>query len=506
MKKYLLGFSLLATANLGMAQAPDHSWTHFLNSSDMGMIKSIDTLPSGDYALAGYKQIGSVGDNNQDILVAVVSKHGQKVWSKTFGGPNYDIAEGIKVDADGNLIVVASIQSDECVPFDVSKGYYDIGVMKLDAEEGDVLWAKRYGGNMPDRGQSIYPTSDGGYLVAGSSLSKSDDVSANNGGTDAWVFKIDSDGTLDWEKNFGSANHDYAYKIQETSDGGYVFFGESHTNAKMPNPSQSSIDMWVVKVNASGTEEWNTKVGGSAVDNLTDGQATSDGGYILTGYTKSSDGDFATNSGEEDGWVVKLNSSGTISWKKSIASLSVDLCHAVKETSDNGFVVFSTQKNKVYLFAGLGLTKLNSSGTQVWEKTLLGGGTPYAYLANDGILTADGGYLAVGGASSSQVNALYGNYTTAMVKFGGTDNPTTSLWASKVAATSVNVFPNPAVAEISIELEEASEIQILNTVGATVAVHQATKGLNTFNVNALLPGIYQVVVGSERSTGLVITK
>mgnify|MGYP001251476094 CR=1 FL=1 len=495
MRKSLLSTALLATAfNLGFAQSPDLSWTKHFIAPDMGLIKSIAPLPTGGYAIAGNKLIGTIGDNNRDFVVAVVDNYGNTKWSKIFGGPNYDYAENVKIDADGNLVVVGSIQSPTVDYFPASKGYYDVGVMKLDTSDGNVIWAKRYGGNMPDYGYSIWPTSDGGYLVGGTSASKSDDVSANNGLQDAWIFKLDADGTILWEKNFGTTANDYAYKAQETTDGGFVFFGTS------------SNDMWVVKVDASGNEEWNKKFGGTIEEHCYYGQQTSDGGYILCGYAKSSNGDFTTNAGEEDGWVLKLSASGTIEWKHTLASLRVDKIFSVKETEDGGFIYTGTSENKVYIMSSITLAKLSSSGTEVWNKTLQNSTDFYGYQMLDVIETHDDGYMLVGGIGAVQTEVFYGTLRPYFMKFGGTDNEgVTSIFSPK-KSNALTLYPNPAATEFKVTIAQPMEIRIVNVLGETVLVQQAAPGESTIDVSGFAPGTYYVLAGNNSSGQLVVVK
>jgi hypothetical protein len=378
-------------------------------------------------------------------------------------------------------------------------------IMKLAAEDGSVIWTKRLGGPSTEYAYDVCITSDGNYLISGSTGSTSGDITSNAGLYDAWVIKLDTDEEIIWQRTYGTIGYEYAFKIQETSDGGFVFFGDSRTNAKMPDGVGASYDMLVVKVNEDGDEEFNLTLGGSLDDHLTYGTQTSDGGYIFVGYSKSSDGDFTTNSGEEDGWVVKLKSNGTVDWKKSLATTSVDKCHVVKEDSDNGFIIISTQANKVYINSSLKLTKLNSSGTQVWEKTLQGAGDPYAYLMNDCIFTADGGYLAVGGTAATQQKTFFSEYTATLVKLGGTDNPMiASLWPSKGTNKTLNIYPNPAVSDFNVDIKEPVEIRIVNVLGETVLVKQATPGESTIDVSRLAPGTYYVLAGNNSSGQLIV--
>jgi hypothetical protein len=506
MKKHLLNIAFVVSlAQVGLAQtAPEMSWRRHLNGSDKGMIESIDTLSNGNYVMAGVKY--NLDPNNKDMLIAVTDRHSQKIWSKVIAGEKSEFLKSVKEDNDGNLIAVGDTWSVTDGVFGTSKGNSDAVVMKLDAEDGSIIWTKRFGGSLSDYAYDVIITSDGNYLIAGHTGSNDGDISSNAGLNDAWILKVDTDGNLLSEKTYGTIGHEYAYKIQETSDGGFVFFGESRTNAKMPDGEGASFDMLVVKVDKNGDEDFNLIIGGSLDDNLYYGTKTSDGGYIIAGTSKSNDGDF-TNVSQEDGFVVKIKSNGTIDWKKSFASGNdmEDRCKVVKETKDNGFIVLSTYEHKLSIYASLNITKLNSSGTEAWTKTLSGRSNPYAYEIKDGILTADGGYLAVGGTAPDQTETFYSSYTATLVKFGGTDNPAfTSIWPSKAMMKSVSVYPNPAVSEINISVTTPSEIKIVSILGETVLTGSLQAGTNLLNISAIAPGVYQLISNNGDSVKLII--
>ena len=123
---------------------------------------------------------------------------------------------------------------------------------------------------------------------------------------------------IQWQKSLGGSNNDYAYAIRQTTDGGYIVAGYSSSNDGDVTGNHGGLDYWVVKLNSTGNIEWQKSLGGSSNDKAYAIQQTADGGYIVAGFSYSIDGDVTGNHGAFDYWVVKLNSTGNIEWQKSL--------------------------------------------------------------------------------------------------------------------------------------------------------------------------------------------
>ena len=180
------------------------------------------------------------------------------------------------------------------------------------------MWQKNYGGSSDDWAFSIVQTSDGGYAVAGHTLSsQSGDVTGqNNGGCDYWILKINSTGGIVWQKNYGGSSYDYAYSIVQTSDGGYAVAGYtwSSANGDVTGMSKGGYDYWILKLNSTGGIVWQKNYGGNSNDEARSIVHTSDGGYAAAGYTESSaDGDVTGQSrGGKDYWIVKIDANSAL--------------------------------------------------------------------------------------------------------------------------------------------------------------------------------------------------
>jgi hypothetical protein len=341
---------------------------------------AIAPTPDGGYVVAGLT--GSFGAGGYDLWVLRLDGWGNVVWQKTYGGTNGDWANAIAPTSDGGYVVAGATRS-------FGAGYANFWVLKLDGW-GNVVWQKTYGGTGWDEAFAIVPTSDGGYVVAGSTSS------FGAGGSDVWVLKLDGQGNVQWQKSYGGAWLDGARAIVPTSDGGYVVAGWTNSFGA------GGYDLWVLKLDGWGNVVWQKTYGGTYGDWAHAIAPTSDGGYVVAVATRS------FGAGYWDVWVLKLDGLGNVVWQKTYGGTNDDWANAIIPTSDGGYVVAGLTGS-----FGAGLTdawvlKLDSSGNVVWQKTY--GGTNDDW-ANAIIPTSDGGYVVAGltgsfGAGGSDVWVL----------------------------------------------------------------------------------------------------
>jgi len=263
-------------------------------------------------------------------------------------------------------------------------GDWDIWILKLD-EDGTIQWQKTYGGQSHDEASSIQQTSDGGYVVTGQTLSFGAGLSS------VWVLKLREDGTIQWQKTFGGPEwwaSEGAWSIQQTSDGGYIVAGFT-TYFGVGGP----MDFWVLKLREDGAIQWQKTFGGTGFDDARAGsiQQTSDGGYVVAGRTDS------FGAGRSDFWVLKLREDGTIQWQKTYGGRADDQPHSIQQTSDGGYAVAGW----TYSFGAgdwdVWILKLDENGTIQWQKTYGGREWDEARSIRQ---TLDGGYVVVGGTES----------------------------------------------------------------------------------------------------------
>ena len=258
-------------------------------------------------------------------------------WQKCLGGTSDDIAQSIQPTPDGGYILAGQSSSNNG---DVSgnHGSADAWIVKINST-GSLQWQKALGGTSNDGASSIQPTPDGGYIVAGYTASTNGDVTGNHGGGDNWVVKLSSTGSLQWQKALGGTSSDWALSTQPTPDGGCIVAGFANSTNGDVTGNHGNGDAWVVKLSSTGSLQWQKSLGGTGEDMADSIQPTPDGGYIMAGYTTSSNGDVTGNHGGRDAWVVKLSSTGNLQWQKCLGGTSREDNSSIQPTSDGGYIM-----------------------------------------------------------------------------------------------------------------------------------------------------------------------
>ncbi|HZG00809.1 MAG TPA: hypothetical protein VEY71_07395, partial [Chitinophagales bacterium] len=201
-----------------------------------------------------------------------------------------------------------------------------------------IDWQNCYGGSGVDANATVRYTTDGGFLLIGRTESNDSNVTGNHGLSDVWATKLDSAGNLLWQRALGGTANDLGISVQETNTG-YVIAGQTMSNDGDVNGYHGGIDGWIVKLDLSGTLVWQKCLGGSGYDILRSIRHTVDGGFIAAGWSASSDGDLTDNNGLNDYWLVKLDSAGAIEWQKSFGGTGNDEAYNIDQTTDGGFVL-----------------------------------------------------------------------------------------------------------------------------------------------------------------------
>ncbi len=406
----------LLSVTFSIAQ-PTVQWQKSVGGTGNDYAESIQQTNDGGYIVVGisYSNDGDVSGNQgaSDCWVVKLNAFGIIEWEKSMGGSGDDNARLIQQTNDGGYIFIGPSDSNDG---DVSgnHGNLDYWAVKL-TSTGVIEWQKSLGGTGYEYAQYIQQTSDGGYIAAGSSFSNDGDVSGNHGGFDCWVVKLNDEGTIVWQKSLGGLSNDEAESIQQTNDGGFILAGHSDSNDGDVSGNHGGPDYWVVKLSSIGTIEWQKSLGGSGSDQAKSVQQTNDGGYIVAGYTSSNDGDVSVNYGYLDFWVVKLNSLGTIEWQKTLGGSDFDLAQSIQQTNDGEYIVAGySYSNDVDVQSSQGnqdfwVVKLSSIGTIEWEKSLGGSGLENASSIQQ---TNEGGFIVAGSSNSNDgdVSGNQGNF------------------------------------------------------------------------------------------------
>jgi hypothetical protein len=347
--------------------------------------------------------------------------------SITYYSTGIDVLQKIRKTTDNGYIVVGTTGSNN---YDVigNHGLNDIWVVKLN-NSGAIEWQKCYGGSFNDYGNDIQQTSDGGYIVCGSTNSNDGDVVgfhgnptyANYNYNDFFILKITNTGSIQWKKSLGGNGDEKAFSVTQSNDGGFIISGYTNTNNNGDvsgynpnNLSSSSTDAWVVKLNSSGNFVWKKCFGDNEDDELTNIKELNDGSLLFAGTTESYIGN--GNHGSTDFWLVKTDANGVVQWQKLFGGSGRDIFKSLEVTSDQGFILtgetfshngdVSNTLNFTSSYSDIWVLKLDAIGNIEWQRCY--GGT-MSESGNDIIQTSDGGFAITGNTTSFNGNVSY-NY------------------------------------------------------------------------------------------------
>ena len=509
--QFIFAFTLIFHPFISMLAQPIVEWQKCLGGagSDVGvMILPVNRSYIG---LGSTNSLsGNVSGNHGDIDIWVfkLDSAGSLLWQKCLGGSGLDFGSAIAPTTDGGFIVIGSTASNDG---DVSgsHGNDDVWFVKLNSA-GEIDWQKCLGGSGKDIGWSIFPSANGGYFATGRTDSNDGDVSGNHGSSDCWVVKLDSTGILEWQKCLGGSGIDNSYFIVPGTDGGCVTVGVSSSGDGDVIGYHGAADCWVVKLSSSGSIQWQKPLGGSGADMGWSITAGADGGYVVAGTTQSNDGDVNGNHGLNDVLLIKLSADGLVQWQQCFGGALDDKGYSVATTPDGGYVLAgNTQSNNGDVSGNHGASdcwavKLNSVGEIQWQKCL-GGSADESGLSIRP--TPDGGYALVG-QSKSNDGDVSGNHGDA------------DVWVVKLAADltglpsdskkkHVDIFPNPASNTILVKTKDAclgKKYHLINSLGSVVLSGKILMPEMRLSIDHLPAGIYSFRLEGELAQDIRLVK
>ena len=445
MKKLILASILILI--IAIPQSLHAQWAMLYGGSGNDWANSVQQTSDGGYIVAGYTE--SFGEGLWDIWILKLSFAGDIEWQWTYGGLQNEEAYSIQETGDGGYIVAGYTDS-------FGLGNTDIWVLKL-TSEGEIEWQRTFGGSADDWADSVQQTSDGGYIIGGSSNS------FGNGEFSFLVIKISSQGNVEWQEIYTIFVNSYLRSVRETSDGGYIAAGHIYPSLN------NTYDFFVLKLDSIGRIEWQRYYGGSQDDWANAIQETDDGGYFVAGYTES------FGAGNLDFWVLKLTSIGNIVWERAYGGGGDDWANSAQQTSDGGFIVAGSSDSFGAGLSDFWLLKLTSSGIIEWQTPYGDSGEEAAFSIQQ---TDDGGFVVAGSTNSYSVGdldikvlklhpdgaidlscALPGSSNASVASTGATFLDTyTSPWDTSITPQITDVIPLESDSDAFLICEERPEI------------------------------------------------
>jgi hypothetical protein len=346
-------------------------WNQTYGGADDDEACSLVATSDGGYALAG------------GTLLVKTDEFGNMEWNRTYGaGSGWDGAYSLVEASDGGYALAGYVNS---VDWERSSWIHrDFWLVKTDAN-GNTVWSRTYGGTGYDWAYSLVATSDGGYAIAGYT------VSSGAGNADFWLVKTDEFGNMEWNRTYGGAEMDIAYSLIATSDGGYALAGETWSFG------DGTPAFWLVKTDASGNMEWNrtygTVWGWDGASSLVE---ASDGGYAIAGDS------LRVFAGVHDFWLVKTDEFGNVQWNRTYGGPEQDWATSLVETPDGGYAIAGNNR-PTELGRSLGeydtlLVKTDEFGNMEWSETYEGTGRNI--FVRSLVVASDGRYVLAGSIDS----------------------------------------------------------------------------------------------------------
>jgi hypothetical protein len=344
---------------------------------------SVQQTSDSGFIIAG--STFSYSSGGSDAWLIKTDMEGKLLWDRPFGGETDDSAVSVEQTSDGGFILCGSTDS-------YSVGGSDVWIIKTDGQ-GNLEWDKPYGGENNDYGVSVQQTSNKGYIIAGNTFSW------GAGGSDVWVIKTDIMGTRIWDRTFGAIKDEFVTSVQETSDGGYIIGATSFAN------DNTGSDIWLIKTDSNGNKLLEMSYGGPNNDSASSVRETSDGGYIIAGTTSS----FSV--GGSDVWLIKTDKKLNKVWDKTFGGVNDDSSASVKQTLDGGYVIAGTTSSYGDGNSDVWLIKVDNKGNRIWDKTFGGkkndsGASVQETLRNEYILAGTSNSYSAGGSDAWLLRVL----------------------------------------------------------------------------------------------------
>ena len=371
MKKNLILFALflLLTFSLYSQNPPDTLWTRTFGGSELDWGHSVQQTTDGGYVIAGITY--SFGAGSFDMWLIKTDENGYEEWNQTFGGSSYDAGHTIQQTIDGGYIISGFTYS-------FGAGENDVWIIKTDAN-GNEEWNQTYGGALNEIATTIIQTNDGGYIICGSTNS------FGAGESDIWLIKIDENGNEEWNQTYGGVETEFGESVLQSTDGGYIIVG--HTESFGAGES----DIWLIKTDENGYEEWDQTFGESLLDLGTSIIQTTDGGYIISGATRS------YNADEVDALIIKTDENGNEEWLQTYGGVFDDTALSIIQTEDGGYSFAGGTDSFGAGDKDIWLVKIDENGNEEWDKTFGGNLQDYLFQLQK---TNDNDYVIIGSTSS----------------------------------------------------------------------------------------------------------
>ncbi len=356
----IMAATVCAAVSFAQVIPPDTLWTQTFGGGGFDEGRAAVRTEDGGYVITGSYTLASVS-----VFLIKTDSNGVLQWEKTYGGIGEDKGYDVRQTLDGGYIITGYTTQ--------GANSADIYLIKTNSF-GDSIWTRTYGTALEDKAFSVRQTLDGGYIITGYTTEELN-------GAEVYLLKTDNLGNCLWDTSFGGSMNDYGYCVETTPDSGFIVVGSKSFFL-------DSTDVYLAKVTAAGSPQWSSVIGGNGADVGKSVYPTSEGGYIITGYTSS-----GINDDPSDIYLIKTRSNGDTTWTKTFGGTEAEEGYSVVPTIEGGYIITGytasggTDSHQAIMIS------TNAQGNEIWTKYLGGLGNEGCYSVEQ---AEDGTYIAAG--------------------------------------------------------------------------------------------------------------
>lgn len=498
--KIVTVLSLACTLLSATAQETQLLWQRTIGGAGEDQITSLEKDSEGNIYVLGSIQ-SSVSQTSFDISITKLSDKGQFIWSKVIGAEGDDNGISLLVDSHDELVVLASSTSQNGA-FGLNLGFEDVHVFRI-SKDGDLLNHHHFGGSQHDIPRDVIETAAGEYLICGNSRSSDMTFSQKNYGQwDAWLLSMNYDGNINWVKNYGGTDEDYAMRVMESDDGKLFFLGHSTSYDGDIADNYGDFDIILYKLESDGTIIWQKQYGGLEQDLGVDMTYHSNGNVLITANTLSNSVHVGINNGFSDAWLVEVDSkSGTIIEETSYGDQGSEYATSIMASEEEILLVGTTNSDAIK-------GSFDPGEQAIWIAHY----SPELEFRYHTIINNDGFDRAAAFCSTPTGMILAGS-TNSSGGFVQGQQGKNDGWIFKIREANdegsepeLLLHPNPTTGPVYLNgLKPTDQIEIYNHSGQLVVSQFRPDGdVHILDLAALPKGLYHVRV--LRKTGTVFLK
>ena len=432
---------------------------------------------------------GKDANGNADYYIIKTDQRGEIDWERTYGGEGNDFLSAVIETEEGGFLLGGYSRSFTTSP----SGQFDYWLLKVDSE-GQTEWEQSYGGPMYDVMRAMVPN-DRGYILIGA---KSIDEGGPIFKDEAWVIQVDHDGNIIWEKRYGGSDDDRFHSAIVLDNQNILFSGITKSNDGMISNNYGNSDVWVVLTDSNGEIIWENTYGGSSSDIIGYNcmKRSIDNNFLLYGNTGSNDHDLEDFSGEENGWVWKINDQGEVLWSYAYGHEFGENINDVKELGNNKMLLLGGRATIADPFAAANywLLVIDETDGKIDNEQMFGGSADDWGLR---IIENTEGDIILAGTSNSTDGDITNKVGMVDIWLACLEEKSTNTIENSPEVR-INIYPNPVDKIVQVDIPDNMEVSmtIYNQNGKLILGNLRESDIS---IDDLATGVYFIEVNDLNS-------